>query len=64
MRAILILTAVLAGCAAPTQRWDTNSAAFKQCQYEAKAATPHTRNMFDDILREQELTNMCMQRGR
>ena len=51
---------MLTACAVPAGRYDQNSPAYRQCQYEAKIATPGTNNAFTDVFRELELVNMCM----
>ena len=57
---IALASIVLASCASGGGRYDQNSAAYRQCQYEAKIATLNTNNMFTDVYRELELVQMCM----
>ncbi|MGK2898352.1 MAG: hypothetical protein ACSLE9_06665 [Burkholderiaceae bacterium] len=57
MRLIVVLAVtVLAGCATPQM----NSPYYSECEYEATKATPYTNNAFADVLRKQELINMCI----
>ena len=56
---IIATAATLAGCAAP-QHPQASSPHFVQCSYEAKVATPTTRNVFEDVFRERELLSACI----
>ena len=59
MKPLLLLTALLLGACA-SNHYDTNSAAYKQCNYEALAATPPSGNATQDGLRQTELLKRCM----
>ena len=52
---LAVLVVCLSGCAAQTQ-----SPYRSECQYQAKLATPGTNSVIADVMREMELTEMCI----
>jgi len=60
---IIAVTLALSGCAAMTGgnfEYLAGTADYAACEYQAKAATPPTNNAFSDVMRMQELKNMCL----
>lgn len=51
--------AILTGCVVPRHPQASNPH-YAQCSYEAKAATPTTRNILEDVFRERELLSVCI----
>ena len=60
-RALLVLPLVLlSSCATGPYAHMQNTAAYRDCEYKAKVATPRTSNAIADGWREAELRDLCM----
>jgi hypothetical protein len=59
----ILATLCLAGCGTMTGgnfEYLSGTPAYQECAYQAKSSTPPTNNPFSDVMREQELKNMCL----